>query len=64
VLATRFGAAAAGLATQNRFGRMVALKGDRIVDVPFAEAVGRPKRVAVDGELVRTARSTGVNFGD
>ncbi len=64
VLATRFGTAAVWLATQGQFGRMVALQGDRVIDVPLADAVGRPKRVPVDGELVRTARSTGVSFGD
>ncbi|GAC1427735.1 MAG: ATP-dependent 6-phosphofructokinase [Chloroflexota bacterium] len=64
VLATRFGTAAVTLANSGRFGRMVALRGDEIVDVALAEAVGRPKRVPVDGDLVRTARATGVSFGD
>jgi 6-phosphofructokinase 1 len=64
VLATRFGTAAVWLATEGRFGRMVALQGDRVTSVPLAEAVGRPRRVPVEGELVRTARSTGVSFGD
>jgi 6-phosphofructokinase 1 len=64
VLATRFGTAAVALANDERYGRMVALQGDRVVDVPLGDAVGRPKRVPVEGDLVRTARATGVSFGD
>lgn len=45
VLATRFGVAAADLASQGRWGRMVALKGRDIVDVPLDEAVAQLKRV-------------------
>jgi hypothetical protein len=32
--------------------------------VPLGEAVTDIKRVAVDGEVVRTARRLGVSFGD
>jgi len=45
VLGTRFGLAAADLIHQKRFGRMVALQGTEIRDVPLAEAVGRLKTV-------------------
>ncbi|MHB1132863.1 MAG: 6-phosphofructokinase [Chloroflexota bacterium] len=56
LLATRFGAAAARLASEGVQGRMVALRGPDIVDVPLAEAVSVLKTVPPDGELVRTAR--------
>src|SRR5205809_1664873 len=39
VLATRFGLAAADLVHAGRFGRMAALRGNEIVDIPLAEAV-------------------------
>jgi hypothetical protein len=43
---------------------MVALRGTSIVDVPIAEAIARPKLVDPQGELVETARSVGVSFGN
>ncbi|MGZ7041782.1 MAG: 6-phosphofructokinase [Thermoanaerobaculia bacterium] len=64
ILATRFGAAAADLVAQGEFGKMVALRGDTIVSVPIADAVSNPKYVDPNGQLVRTARSLGVSFGD
>jgi ATP-dependent phosphofructokinase / diphosphate-dependent phosphofructokinase len=45
VLATRFGLAAADLVQEGRFGRMVALRGNEIVDIPLAEAVAELKTV-------------------
>ncbi len=45
VLATRYGIAAIDLASQGRWGRMVALRGAEIVDVPLDEAVSETKPV-------------------
>ncbi|MBM3677274.1 MAG: 6-phosphofructokinase [Actinobacteria bacterium] len=45
VLATRFGLLAARLAHESRFGRMAALRGDRVVDVSLDEATGSLKLV-------------------
>jgi 6-phosphofructokinase 1 len=45
VLATRFGLKAADLVADRRFGRMAALRGDGIVDVPLADAVAELKTV-------------------
>ncbi|HWC32766.1 MAG TPA: ATP-dependent 6-phosphofructokinase [Actinomycetota bacterium] len=45
VLATRFGVAAIDLASDGRWGRMVALRGGDIVDCQLDEAVGELKRV-------------------
>ena len=45
ILATRFGLAAADLVHEGRFGRMVALQGNEIVDVSLAEAVAELKTV-------------------
>lgn len=64
VLGSRYGEAAAELVAAEKFGRMVALRGGQIVDVPIAEAIANPKRVPVDGQLVATARALGVCFGD
>jgi ATP-dependent phosphofructokinase / diphosphate-dependent phosphofructokinase len=44
-LGTRFGVAAVDLIQRRGFGRMVAIRGFSIVDVPIAEAVGGLKTV-------------------
>jgi len=64
ILSTRFGVAAVDLIAQGKFGRMVCLRGDRILNVNIAEAIGRMKAVDPAGELVATAKSVGIGFGD
>jgi len=64
ILASRFGKVAADLVATKKFGEMVALRGDEIVSVPIRDAVSRPKYVDPDGQLVSTARSVGISFGD
>lgn len=64
ILASRFGKAAGDLAAKKQFGRMVAVRADQIISVPIADAVSRPKYVDPDGELVQTAHSLGISFGD
>ena len=64
VLATRFGVAAVELIAAGGFGMMVALRGDSIVAVDVAHAIGHLKSVNPNGEIVRTARAVGIGFGD
>ena len=64
ILSTRFGVAAVDLIAQGEFGKMVCLRGDRILSVDIAEAIGRMKAVDPAGELVATAKSVGIGFGD
>jgi phosphofructokinase-like protein len=64
LLATRFGKAAADLIAKGDFGKMVALRGEHIVAVPIRDAVSNPKYVDPNGELVATARSLGISFGE
>lgn len=45
VLGTRFGVAAVGLIEKKKFGRMVSLSGNDIIDVPLEKAVGKLKTV-------------------
>ncbi|WP_263408971.1 6-phosphofructokinase [Terriglobus tenax] len=54
VLATRYGVAAVDLATQRRFGRMVALRNSTIVDIPLKDAVAAPR--GVDPSLLEVIR--------
>ena len=64
ILATRFGAHAVTLLEKGRFGRMVALRGGRIADVPVEQAVKKLKLVPRRYGLMETARSLGTSFGD
>ena len=64
VLSTRYGVAAVELVNRGLFGQMVCLKGSTIGSVSIADAVGTIKHVDPNGELVATARSIGMTFGD
>jgi 6-phosphofructokinase 1 len=64
ILATRFGKAAADLVARGTFGHMVSLRQDQIVSVPIKDAVSLPKYVDPEGEVVKSARSVGISFGD
>lgn len=64
VLSTRFGAAAAKLVKEKKYGNMVAMRNNVIVPAPLKEVAGRLKNVEPGCELVGTARSIGICFGD
>jgi 6-phosphofructokinase 1 len=64
LLATRFGGAAVEAVEQQKWGQMVALQSPHIVTIPIAEALREPKRVELNHDVVRTARSSGISFGD
>ena len=64
VLATRFGGKAFELIQRRVFGVMVANRPPNLVAVPLADVVGKTKYVPLDLDLVTTARSLGVSFGD
>jgi 6-phosphofructokinase 1 len=64
VLATRFGAKAVELVINGQFGMMVANRPPDIVPVPFQDVVGRMKTVPPDSDLIVSARTLGVSFGD
>lgn len=65
ILATRYGAAAVNAIDDGIVGEIVALRGEDIITIPFDEvATGHAKRVRPHSDLIRTARSMGVGFGD
>lgn len=64
VLSTRFGAAAAHLIKQKKYGFMVAMRNNEIVPVPLSEVAGKLKTVPLDCEVIKTARDIGISFGD
>lgn len=64
LLATRFGGAAVEAVEQGKWGHMVALQSPHIVTIPIVEALKVPRRVDPNHDVVRTARRTGISFGD
>jgi 6-phosphofructokinase 1 len=64
LLGLRFGAAAVRLVAERKFGMMVALQPPNVVSVPIAVALSHPKRVALDSDVIATARDIGISFGD
>src|SRR6267142_1023642 len=64
ILSTRFGVAAVDLIARGEFGKMVCLRQARIQSVDIAEAVGKLKTVDPNGDMVHTARATGLSFGE
>ena len=64
VLATRFGERAVELVVRGQFGKMVASHPPDIVPVSLSEAVGKQKTIPLGHDLIHTARSIGVTFGD
>jgi len=63
-LATRFGGKAVELLMRGQFGKMVANHPPDLVPIPIGEVVGKIKTVPLDYDLLLTARSLGVAFGD
>jgi len=64
LLATRFGGAAVRAIEEKKWGHMVALQSPHIVTIPMKEALKEAKRVELSHDVVRTARETGISFGD
>src|SRR5262245_39573928 len=63
MLATNFGSCAVRALSEGKRGVMVALQAGDVVTVPLVEAIKNTKTVPPDGQLVRTARDTGICFG-
>jgi phosphofructokinase-like protein len=64
LLATGFGTSAVDLLAAGKFGRMVALRGERIIDIPISQAVNQLKKVSLRHPMIRAARALGMSFGD
>ena len=63
MLATNYGSCAVRALAEGKSGVMVALQAGDVVTVPLTEAIKNIKTVPPDGQLVRTARDTGISFG-
>jgi ATP-dependent phosphofructokinase / diphosphate-dependent phosphofructokinase len=63
LLATRYGCKVLDLVRDGAWGHMVALRGTEVVSTPLSES-RKERKVDPNGELVRFAKSLGINFGD
>ncbi len=63
ILATRYGTAAIDLVADGKWGHMVALQGGIITSVPITEVIANSKKVDPEGEVVKAARSLGIEVG-
>ena len=63
MLATTFGACAVRALAEGKHGTMVALQAGDVISVPISEAIANVKTVPANGQMVRTARDTGISFG-
>ena len=63
MLGTNFGACAVRALANGETGKMVALQAGTIVTVPLIDACKNIKTVAIDSQLVGTARDIGISFG-
>jgi len=62
MLATNYGSCAVRALADGKRGVMVALQAGDVVTVPLSEAIANIKTVPSNGQLVRTARDTGISF--
>jgi len=63
MLGMRFGHEACRLIAERKFGYMVALRGDDIVDVNLEDVIGVQRAVPLDHPLIRLAEDIGTEFG-
>ncbi|QTL98489.1 ATP-dependent 6-phosphofructokinase [Iocasia frigidifontis] len=63
-LSTRYGKAAVDLVFSGKFAEMVTLKGNTMSSASLEEVIGKSKNVDPEGEMVNTAKSIGIAFGD
>ena len=64
VLASQFGVYAAELVSKKIFGVAVAEQNNRVMHNSLADVAGKTKFVTPDDQMVFTARSLGISFGD
>lgn len=64
ILATQFGAHAAQLLKDKKFGHTVAMVDGKITENPLGDVAMKTKFVPVDCKMVKTAKDIGISFGD
>ena len=63
LLCSRLGAKAGELVSSKKFGYMVAVRGDSIVEVPLSEIAGKTKNIPTDSQIVKHVELLGISLG-
>jgi 6-phosphofructokinase 1 len=63
ILSSRFGVKAVAMVAAGEFGKMTAIRGDKMISVDIDKAVGALNLVDPEGELVATAEALGIMVG-
>src|SRR5699024_6926869 len=64
VISSRLGAAAAELIHEEKYGRMVVMKGYEVSSIPLKDTAGKLKYVSADDQIIKQAKILGISFGD
>lgn len=64
VLATKLGVECSAYIKQEKFGYMIAVKGNTLIPVPLTDVAGKKKYVPLDHPWIVTARAIGTCLGD
>ncbi len=64
ILATRYGVAAVEALMHGKYGTMVSLRGNEIINVPIEEAIKELRKVDPNDSMIKVARSVGISFGN
>ena len=64
ILATGLGTKAVDMIEDKKFGYMVGVKGNSLVNVPLKDVAKGPKTVPLNHPMIKAARSLGTCFGD
>lgn len=64
VISSRFGAAAAELIYNGKYGRMLSIHGNEVTSIPLSEVAGKLKYVSPEDSIIKEAKNLGISFGD
>ncbi|TDT72004.1 6-phosphofructokinase 1 [Hypnocyclicus thermotrophus] len=64
VISTQFGVKGAELLAKGKYNKMVAAKGLNVVSIPLEEVAEKVQIVPVDNIAIKSAKATGISFGD
>ncbi len=64
LISLRFGAAAVRCVQKGDFNKLVVLKNNKLTSIPISSIANKMKPVPLDGDVIQTARDTGVCLGD
>ena len=64
ILSSRLGAAAAKNIIEKKYGCMVGIRNNEIVNVPLDEVAGKLKMIDPNSSIIKEAKALGISFGN